>query len=114
MCCVDPVSQNMSMWQSYAVKRQTVYMRAEKEAGNASPGKLHFPASPGKHPKHDFTTSSRYERVWLFHGTDQDTVPKIYQQGFNRSFCGKNATMYGKGVYFARVSAAVLQPLARL
>ncbi len=23
-------------------------------------------------------------------------------QGFNRSFCGKNATMYGKGVYFAR------------
>ena len=25
-------------------------------------------------------------------------------QGFNRSFCGKNATMYGKGVYFARES----------
>ena len=29
-------------------------------------------------------------------------VPKIAQQGFNRSFCGKNATYYGKGVYFAR------------
>lgn len=29
-------------------------------------------------------------------------MPKIVQQGFNRSFCGKNATMYGKGVYFAR------------
>ena len=29
-------------------------------------------------------------------------VDKIIQQGFNRSFCGKNMTMYGKGVYFAR------------
>ena len=45
---------------------------------------------------------SRFERVWLFHGTDEDTVPKIYQQGFNRAFAGKNAVAYGKGVYFAR------------
>ena len=45
------------------------------------------------------------ERVWLFHGTDEATVPKITQQGFNRSFCGKNATAFGKGVYFARDSA---------
>jgi len=29
-------------------------------------------------------------------------MDKIMQQGFNRSFCGKNATVYGKGVYFAR------------
>ena len=29
-------------------------------------------------------------------------MDKILQQGFNRSFCGKNATRYGKGVYFAR------------
>ena len=40
-----------------------------------------------------------------FHGSDQDTVPKIIQQGFNRSFCGKNAVVYGKGVYFARDSS---------
>ena len=46
--------------------------------------------------------AARYERVWLFHGTDEDTVPMICQMGFNRSFCGKNATVYGKGVYFAR------------
>jgi hypothetical protein len=26
-------------------------------------------------------------------------------QGFNRSYCGKNATAYGKGVYFARDSS---------
>merc|ERR1712146_866708 len=48
------------------------------------------------------TSESRYERVWLFHGTAADTVPKITEMGFNRSFCGLNATMYGKGVYFAR------------
>ena len=46
--------------------------------------------------------AARLERRWLFHGTDQGTVDKIIQQGFNRSFCGKNMTKYGKGVYFAR------------
>jgi len=65
-------------------------MREEKQTQQPSPGK---PAGGG---------ASRFERVWLFHGTDETTVPKIYQQGFNRSFCGKNATMFGKGVYFAR------------
>lgn len=68
------------------------------------------------------------ERVWLFHGTSQATVPKIIaqacartfsdclptpphaaeprvsdcRQGFNRSYCGKNAVAFGQGVYFAR------------
>ena len=37
----------------------------------------------------------------LFHGTERDTIPKINRNSFNRSFCGKNATAYGKGVYFA-------------
>mmetsp|Transcript_34155 Transcript_34155/g.53397 ORF Transcript_34155/g.53397 Transcript_34155/m.53397 type:complete len:187 (+) Transcript_34155:232-792(+) len=37
----------------------------------------------------------------LWHGTSVDTVEKITEQGFNRSFCGKNATAYGNGVYFA-------------
>ena len=48
--------------------------------------------------------ANRVERVWLFHGTDEDTVPKITSMGFNRSFCGKNATMFGKGV--SHVAAA--------
>lgn len=74
--------QNVSMWQSYAVKRQTVLQR--EVASN------HL--------------ASRFERIWLFHGTNRDFVGKIVQQGFNRSFCGKNATMYGKGVYFAKDS----------
>eukprot|EP00977_Amphora_coffeiformis_P016567 scaffold5168_cov176-Amphora_coffeaeformis.AAC.5 len=42
------------------------------------------------------------DAVWLWHGSNAEVMDKILQQGFNRSFCGKNATAYGKGVYFAR------------
>jgi len=70
--------QNMSLWQSFAVKRQTVLQRDSSKP------------------------ASNFERIWLFHGTTEDIVEKIRHQGFNRSFCGRNATMYGKGVYFAR------------
>ncbi|XP_072024947.1 protein mono-ADP-ribosyltransferase PARP14-like [Amphiura filiformis] len=38
----------------------------------------------------------------LYHGTSQDTVDKINMRGFNRSYCGKNAVVFGKGTYFAR------------
>lgn len=76
--------QNMAMYQSYAVKRQGMIMR-DKSKGDRSIGDK--------------------EKVWLFHGTAADTVPKIIQQGFSRSFAGKNATMYGKGVYFAKNSS---------
>ena len=65
--------QNMAMYQSYAVKRQGMIMR-DKSKGDRSIGDK--------------------EKVWLFHGTAADTVPKIIQQGFSRSFAGKNATMY--------------------
>ena len=69
--------QNMAMWQSYAMQRQLMATRDQKDPREA-------------------------EKRWLFHGTSADTVPKIIQQGFNRGFAGKNATMYGKGVYFAK------------
>lgn len=46
--------------------------------------------------------ASPNEKRWLFHGTSAMTVPNIVSQGFNRSFCGKNATVYGNGVYFAK------------
>jgi hypothetical protein len=47
-----------------------------------------------------------YERAWLYHGTDHNTVLKIVSQGFNRNFgfkeINENAlTMYGKGFYVA-------------
>ena len=35
---------------------------------------------------------------------------KIMQQGFNRNFYGKNATMHGCGVYFARDSSYSVAP----
>ncbi|KAM9099323.1 protein mono-ADP-ribosyltransferase PARP10 isoform 1-T1 [Sarcophilus harrisii] len=37
----------------------------------------------------------------LYHGTSWQAVPDICSHGFNRSFCGRNATLYGQGVYFA-------------
>lgn len=37
----------------------------------------------------------------LWHGTAHDTVYQITHNGFNRSYCGKNAVAYGDGVYFA-------------
>lgn len=68
--------QNIPMWQSYAVKRITMMNRSDAR--------------------------DNWERPVLFHGTDESTAKKIMQQGFNRNFSGLNATLYGKGVYFAR------------
>ncbi|XP_064204293.1 protein mono-ADP-ribosyltransferase PARP10 [Anguilla rostrata] len=49
-------------------------------------------------------TSAEVERT-LYHGTGETSVKEICVHGFNRSFCGKNATVYGQGVYFAVNSA---------
>ena len=71
--------QNLGFWQTFSVKRQTMLMReSEKDSCDNS-------ANVG-----------RLERKWLFHGTNSEVLPKIIQQGFNRSFCGKNATVYRK------------------
>ncbi|XP_028316889.1 protein mono-ADP-ribosyltransferase PARP10 isoform X2 [Gouania willdenowi] len=45
----------------------------------------------------------------LYHGTSETCVKEICTHGFNRSFCGKNATVYGQGVYFAVDSALSVQ-----
>ncbi|KAL8607981.1 hypothetical protein ACOMHN_005536 [Nucella lapillus] len=37
----------------------------------------------------------------LWHGTGSEAIENINNYGFNRSYCGKNATAYGQGVYFA-------------
>ena len=79
--------QNLAMWQSYVVKRQTICYR---ESGDSESSEAQKKAL------------ERFERHWLWHGTNVEVMDKIMQQGFNRSFCGKNATVYGKGVYFAR------------
>jgi len=91
--------QNLPMWQSYAVKRQTILMR-EPGLGAAA--------------------AARFERPSLFHGCPHDLVPKIVQQGFNRAFTGLTSgrAVHGKGVYFARdasysMSAEYAKPDAR-
>ncbi|XP_062900703.1 protein mono-ADP-ribosyltransferase PARP10 isoform X1 [Mobula hypostoma] len=48
-------------------------------------------------------TQTNVERV-LYHGTSEESAKEIYMHGFNRSFCGKNAAVYGQGVYFAASS----------
>ncbi|CAM9306180.1 unnamed protein product [Bubo scandiacus] len=48
------------------------------------------------------------ERV-LFHGTTEPSSREICLHGFNRSFCGKNAALYGLGVYFAAEAAVSVQ-----
>ncbi|XP_034748124.1 protein mono-ADP-ribosyltransferase PARP10 [Etheostoma cragini] len=45
----------------------------------------------------------------LYHGTSEKSVKEICVHGFNRSFCGKNATVWGQGVYFAVNSALSVQ-----
>ena len=74
--------ESLSLWQSYVAKRNQLQKRARAEGL-------------------DEVAAEAYEHVWMFHGTVPDVIPKICSQGFNRSFCGRNAVRYGKGVYFA-------------
>ena len=53
--------------------------------------KTHIAKKSGKQP----------EERQLFHGTNKETVETICQQGFDWRMCGKNATRFGKGTYFA-------------
>lgn len=87
--------QNLSLYQSYAVKKQTIQTRVS-----------HDPSGPSASSSSLSTSSRRdIERRWLFHGTRSHVVDKICSQGFNRAFAGHNAVMYGKGVYFATDSS---------
>ena len=78
--------QNLAMWQSYVVKRKTMIER-ERELSES--------------PLEEESLMSDIERRWLWHGTDKTTVQKIIRQGFDKAFCGRNATKYGRGIYFA-------------
>ncbi|XP_078085246.1 protein mono-ADP-ribosyltransferase PARP14-like [Mustelus asterias] len=65
--------QNRKLWQSYSVRKDA----AERK-------------NPGLN----------VEQI-LYHGTTKEISNKVNKTGFNRSFCGRNATAYGKGTYFA-------------
>ncbi|XP_067300743.1 protein mono-ADP-ribosyltransferase PARP14-like [Pseudorasbora parva] len=66
--------QSQSQWQRYCVLKQAVDKKYPKQTN---------------------------ERL-LYHGTNQDICQKINKNGFNRSFCGRNAVVHGDGTYFAR------------
>ncbi|RXN38720.1 poly [ADP-ribose] polymerase 14-like protein [Labeo rohita] len=66
--------QSQSQWQRYSVLKQAV---------------------DKKYPKQ---TNERQ----LYHGTTKDICQKINKNGFNRSFCGRNAVVHGEGTYFAK------------
>ena len=67
--------QNPALWDSFLAKKRSMLQRSSAD--------------------------DKYEMAWLYHGTDEATVSKIVEQGFDRNFSGKNATVYGKGAYFA-------------
>jgi hypothetical protein len=80
--------QNLALWQTFAVKKQTVKARDTKM------------------PQHRVNNDNVEDLDrQLFHGTTEEVIPKIEMQGFNRAFAGRNAVAYGKGVYFARDAA---------
>lgn len=69
------------------------------------------PYNAFKHVVSKRLKSQNIEVDMVFHGTCFDTAQKILKHGFNRSFCGKNATVYGKGVYFAKNINYSLSPM---
>ncbi|KAK3568819.1 hypothetical protein QTP86_017386 [Hemibagrus guttatus] len=66
--------QSQSQWQRYCVLKQAV---------------------DRKYPK-------QKNEQFLYHGTTKDICQKINKNGFNRSFCGRNAVVHGDGTYFAK------------
>ncbi|XP_062390721.1 protein mono-ADP-ribosyltransferase PARP14 [Sardina pilchardus] len=66
--------QSRDQWQRYAVLKQTIDKRLPKQNNH----------------RH------------LYHGTTKEIAQKINVYGFNRSFCGRNATAHGEGTYFAK------------
>merc|ERR1711935_622781 len=69
--------ENLAMWQSFVVKRQTIVSREISQETETSDADIN-------------QKRQRLERCWLWHGTNVEVMDKILQQGFNRSFCGKN------------------------
>jgi poly [ADP-ribose] polymerase 10/14/15 len=54
--------------------------------------------------KKAFKEQGKADERELWHGSLGDSIENIWTTGFNRSYCGRNATVYGKGVYFASTS----------
>uniref|UniRef100_UPI00398F08FE protein mono-ADP-ribosyltransferase PARP14-like isoform X2 n=1 Tax=Pristiophorus japonicus TaxID=55135 RepID=UPI00398F08FE len=75
-CKIDAISriQNPTLWRLYVAKRNEMNRQRPHQQN---------------------------EKL-LYHGTSPETCSKINADGFNRSYCGLNATFYGNGTYFAQ------------
>ncbi|OCT60889.1 protein mono-ADP-ribosyltransferase PARP14 [Xenopus laevis] len=65
--------QNKHLWLNYQIKKQSI----------------------------DAKNNSTNNDMQLFHGSDPNTIQNVNQNGFNRSYAGRNAACYGNGTYFA-------------
>ncbi|XP_062272829.1 protein mono-ADP-ribosyltransferase PARP14-like isoform X1 [Scomber scombrus] len=65
--------QNETLWQSYQLMKKNLEVK-------------------NKHKNNE---------KMLFHGTGSNSIDHINKQGFNRSYAGAHAAMYGNGSYFA-------------
>ncbi|XP_018091092.1 protein mono-ADP-ribosyltransferase PARP14 isoform X2 [Xenopus laevis] len=65
--------QNKHLWLNYQIKKQSI----------------------------DAKNQSTSNEMQLFHGSDPNTIKNVNQNGFNRSYAGRNAAYYGNGTYFA-------------
>ncbi|KAK7933379.1 hypothetical protein WMY93_004275 [Mugilogobius chulae] len=65
--------QNVTLWKSYQIKKKEM----------------------------DTKNKSTNNEKTLFHGTGPKPIDLINKQGFNRSYAGAHAAMYGNGTYFA-------------
>jgi len=84
---VDRV-QSTELWMSYEVKKEAMRTKYSNNPGSLVNANI-----------------TEIEKRWLFHGTCAMSAAKITKRGFNRAFAGRNATRYGKGVYFSTSDA---------
>jgi hypothetical protein len=69
--------ENLPLWQAYAAKKKSLAQRAALEGLSSA-------------------TYEMKDDKLMFHESSPDVIPKICQQGFNRSFCGKHDVKHGK------------------
>ena len=77
----------------FRIQNPTLYQQYQLEKFRME---IKYKAKNGKWPFQSHMEQS------LYHGTEKAVVRKICDNGFNRSYCGKNAVLYGCGSYFAR------------
>ena len=81
--------QNVALWQTYSMWLLQMRHR-ERERKQQGQSAVEW---------------DQCEMHWLWHGTDEDAMRKMIANGFNRSYAGKNACLYGRGTYFAKAAS---------